>query len=421
MRGRLAARLRPTSNPASSRTMSLSLDLSTHTCFSNSMISSSWACLSPAMCMQSIINQPAYMPTPNTLVHGSRTISQSAAVIHTPMLIEKHIVVFQSRLRAIPIIRVSPVTIPILIPARRSLAPLEFELLPGPRLRIKPSHLQYQAYTTPTVELQQPVQQQSSQSSRLQEIVSRLGEICLSPEVAHVMLFGAHACSFASSLTTQQDFPRAYTETCEDPYAVLIAMDMPPNIQNNALAAKKFLAQFQATCLPPPTFTTLRQPVHLCAWRLDAPPRICLYTGEHPSDPTSIDPSMLLPHTLSKVLLEERTKRPNPARIHLTSHDEISPNAARLSLLHYAQTALTTQREKLPSQPNSTVLHHTLEEAIACLIHPPLRNHTTIELNQSPPWDKDHIDSRYFNRVFPTYPCRCPTWHHRGAGPHGGA
>ena len=208
------------------------------------------------------------------------------------------------------------------------------------------------------------------------------------------MLFGAHACSFASSLTTQQDFPQAYTETCEDPHAVLIAMDLPPHLQNIALAAK-FLAQFQATCLPPPALITLRQPVHLCAWRLDAPPRICLYTGEHPSDPTSIDPSTLLPHTLSKVLLEERTKRPNPARIHLTSHDEISPNAARLSLLHYAQTALTTQREKLPSQPTSTVLHHTLEEAITCLIHPPTRNHTTIELNQSPPWDKDHIDSRY--------------------------
>ena len=200
------------------------------------------------------------------------------------------------------------------------------------------------------------------------------------------MLFPSHALAFSGELSTTQDFPQAYVETCHDPHAVFQAMgeQHAPNSRSTA----KFLARFQSTCLPNPKIIVLRQPIHLCAWKLDAPPRICLYTGQHPSDPTTLDPSALLPHTLSKVLLEDRSKRPSPARIHLIPDDDISPNAIRQSLLHYAQTALTPYREKLGG------LQHTLEEAIACLIHAPTRNHTRIELNQSPPWDKDHIDSR---------------------------
>jgi hypothetical protein len=256
------------------------------------------------------------------------------------------------------------------------------------RLRIKPSQLEYLAYADLKPDLQQA---QCNNTTRLQEIIARLGELWLSPELAHVMLFGSHALAFSTELSTTQDFPQAYTETCHDPHAILLAMDEPH--PPNATSSAKFLAQFQSTCLPQPKIVILRDPLHLCAWRLDAPPRICLYTGQHPSDPTTLDPATHLPHTLSKVLLEDRTKRPTPARIHLITDDDISPNAVRKSLLHYAQTALTPQREKLSGQAGSA-LHTTLEEAIACLIHAPLRNHTTIELNQSPPWDKDHIDSR---------------------------
>lgn len=251
------------------------------------------------------------------------------------------------------------------------------------RLRIKPSQLEYLVYLS----LQQC---NNNNTTRLQEIIARLGEIWLSPELAHVMLFGSHALAFSAELSTTEDFPPAYTQTCHDPHAVLLAMDepRPPNTASSA----KFLAQFQSTCLPQPKIVILREPLHLCAWKLDAPPRICLYTGQHPSDPTTLDPATHLPHTLSKVLLEDRTKRPTPARIHLITDDDISANAVRQSLLHYAQTALTPQREKLAS--GQTVLHTTLEEAIACLVHPPQRNHSRIELNQSPPWEKDHIDSR---------------------------
>ena len=78
--------------------------------------------------------------------------------------------------------------------------------------------------------------------------------------------------------------------------------------------------------------------------------------------------------------------------MHLIPADDISPAAIRQSLLHYAQTILTPHKER---QHQDT----TLEEAIACLVHAPARNHSQLELHQAAPWDKDHIDARYESRI----------------------
>ena len=227
-------------------------------------------------------------------------------------------------------------------------------------------------------------------NQRLQDIISRIGEIWVTPELAHIMLFPTHALAYASGATTRADFPGAYRAVCHDPDAILDAMDDLPAYTLNSAHSAKFLVQFQTKCLPIPITTAFRQPIHVCAWKLEQPPRVCLYTGEHPSN--GIDPSSFAPHALSKVLLEERSKRPNPSSIHLVTHDNISPAAIRNNLLHYAQTVLTPYRAQL--KQGGDALDHTLEEAVACFVQAPTRNHTQIELNQSPPWDKNHIDSR---------------------------
>ena len=258
-------------------------------------------------------------------------------------------------------------------------------------------------------------------TTRLHEIITRIGEICLSPELAHVMLFPTHAMSYALNLTTPLDFPEAYHELCRDPSSILCAMSDIPSAQLSPEHSAKFLAKFTESCLPPPTVVTYRQPIHLCAWRIESPSRVLVYTGQSPA--VSPDMAQFTPHTLSKILLDERSKRPSPSSIHLLSNDqELTPNAIRQSLLHYAQTALTPHRERISilqkkqetshnsrnaqfssrsapgprsmTQQYITVLDHTLEEAAAVFTHPPSRNHSEIGLNQSPPWDKDHIDSR---------------------------
>lgn len=267
---------------------------------------------------------------------------------------------------------------------RRSLPPPEYELLPAPaRLRFKPARLRYQAYAESVPGPNPGLACKTS--PRLQEVVARLGEICLSPELAHAALFPAHALQHQAGLTTRLDFPQDAHDLCLDPPAVLQAM--PTGVQRPE--TNQFLSAFQAACLPQPTLTTFRQPLHLCAWHLESPGRVCLFTGQHPPGP--IDPAAFSPHKLSKAVLDERSKRSTPSAIHLLTGDDISPRAIRQSLLHYGQTALASHRERVGTlQAQDT----TLEEAVACLVHAPARNHSQIELNQAVPWDKDHIDAR---------------------------
>jgi len=185
----------------------------------------------------------------------------------------------------------------------------------------------------------------------------------------------------------------------DDPRQALLAMDdaitltSPPNHPSRAT-----LAAFLADSLPPPALKTLPTPVRLCAWRVDAPGRVCLFTGDHPQAldsiilATGMAQGSFAPHTLSKTLLDERSRRQDPSSIHLLlpGQDPGHPASVRASLLHHAQTALTPHRARVPGAPLDT----TLEEAFACLVHAPARNHTDIALHQSPPWDKDHVDSR---------------------------
>jgi hypothetical protein len=257
------------------------------------------------------------------------------------------------------------------------------------------------------------------QNTRLNEIVARIGEICLSPELAHVMLFPGYALAYASSPHWQgchnspssteatlqvKDFPQTCRELCYDPTCILLAMDeSDPTISHYLSQAGKFISKFQSDCLPIPITTTSHQPIHVCAWKLESPARVCLYTGENLPSMASVETATFSPHTISKILREERSKRPTPSRIHLVTQDDLSPNAIRASLLHYAQTALTSQGECI--QENHA-LDHTIEEAVACLIHAPTSNHTQTKLNQSPPWDKHDIDSRSSNPH-----CNCGTLH----------
>jgi len=275
----------------------------------------------------------------------------------------------------------------------RTLPPLELEFLQG-RLRIVPRPLEFLPY--------HPEPQDAQPATRLHEIILRIGEICLSPEMAHVMLFPEQALAYANNLTTPLDFPEAYHRLCHDGPGVLLAMR---ELLVKADIAEEFLSTFQHSCLPPPTTITYRQPLHVCAWRIEFPSRVLVFTGKHPQSHDDIAQGFM-PHTLSKVLLDERSKRPVPSCIHLMSNDtQFTPDAIRDSLLYYTQTKITPHRERVsvqvnqrrgkkPVQQQISIQDQTLEEAAAVFVHPPLRNHSEIGLNQSPPWDKDHIDHR---------------------------
>lgn len=169
--------------------------------------------------------------------------------------------------------------------------------------------------------------------------------------------------------------------------------------KDTPLATKQtetFLAHFLESCLPKPTTVDLPTPISLCAWRLESPPRACLFSGSAEIDPSTFT----APHLLTKTLLEDRSKRPTPSAIHLVQPKQDEEAVFRDSLLHFAQTALLMHREpisltkKSPGQTQHP-LDTTLEEAISCLISPPKsQNHTLTTLNKSSPWQRDHIDHR---------------------------
>jgi hypothetical protein len=224
-----------------------------------------------------------------------------------------------------------------------------------------------------------------------------------------------------------------YTQLCSDPAAPLNLMHDPAISSITATPARAFLQEFfqrfpQSSLPPPPpqalftaaniaSRTRLVQyptPVHLLAWRIDRPTRMILYTGASCPPPSKLDPLGMQPHTFQKILLEERTRRPQPSVVQFLEKGQENPSAAvRASLAAYAKHRLTPffERVPVPRQPplsssssrfptnptrNLSVANHILEEVIACFIHAPPKpeNHTVVSVNGATQWDKAHIDPR---------------------------
>ena len=163
---------------------------------------------------------------------------------------------------------------------------------------------------------------------------------------------------------------------------------------NNLELAKRFLTRFQTDCMPPPTFVKFRYPLHICAWRIESPTRTLLpttstTTAKTEALPLGNDPAAFKPHQLPKLLLDERSKRPQPSAIHLLPNDaDLTCQAVRDSLLYHIKANPSDFRVVPPTRDT------TLEEAACVFTAGSASNHSVIALNQSPPWEKDHVDSR---------------------------
>lgn len=206
----------------------------------------------------------------------------------------------------------------------------------------------------------------------LADSVHRLGEACVAPEVAHLMLNPFEAMRALRDPAYRPS--GTYVALCADPRAVLAHMNRPNE------AARQCLRN--GVAVPPPERETRLDGV-LLAWTITTPQRVILYTGP-------VGAGLAEPHALKKVLLPDRSRRPDPSAIHLA--DDASEAAVRDSLRFYAQNTLAPFTEHL--QGRGTAHAHTLEEALAQFVMPPPEHHATIELHESQRWCKDHIDPR---------------------------
>lgn len=278
----------------------------------------------------------------------------------------------------------------------------------GDRLRFRESTLQFNTATT----MSPPA------AKARDDAVQGIGRCCLlDSALAAVMLFPAQSHAYmetAGVTATMSQIPGLYASLCSDPLSNIFVLEDPSLTAHTAPLAAAFLHAFLTERVPPPAPSQSRlvsyrdAPLTILAWRLDQPARVIVYTGAQPPTPSQMAPGSLRPHTLQKVQVAQRSKRPSPSVIALSVGPHDKPHDASLhdasvaddirgSLSRYVRTAsLAPFQETLTvAGKNITVQAHTLEEAAVCLLYPPTRgNHTEVPLNCSLAWSKNHIDAR---------------------------
>jgi len=145
-----------------------------------------------------------------------------------------------------------------------------------------------------------------------------------------------------------------------------------------------------------PTTTYPSPGLTLVAWRVEPPPRILAYTGPAPPDARTVaahfSPHKLLP----KLLLNERSKRPNPCRIGLITCPSTGQTASLVrSAIASCPIAPFTEHLKSKAYAGTSIHAHALEEAVTAFLRPPPpANHMRIPLNGSVRWNQAYMDSR---------------------------
>lgn len=224
---------------------------------------------------------------------------------------------------------------------------------------------------------------------RLQELVQRVGHLCLSPELAHAMVYPSPA---RDALRTGQPLPRDLALTCQDHASLLSIMADPDASEPYAPDARAYLREAARTELPART-TNHRQTRHLLAWRVKGPDRIVLFTGTHAQ--ASAHPADTPPHCRAKTLVHRPSARPELAEVVALTHGPPTERDVRARVLHAGQTALDACFLERVEHRRGGALAHALEEAVLAFTSPaPDHCHTRIGLNQSQKWDKSHMDTR---------------------------
>ncbi len=225
---------------------------------------------------------------------------------------------------------------------------------------------------------------------RLQDIVQRIGHLCLSPSLAHAMVCPTEA---RDALAGGASLPPSLALACTDKAGLLRRMSSDGT---DTLAAKRYLHDARNIEAPARSIA-LKATQHLLAWRIEGPRRVVLFTGTHAE--AASDPADMAPHLLAKTLLPQASRRPDLGEARLCTLAPPTEADVRARILHAGQTALGTGfLERVAThRKRSAALAHSLEEAVLAFSRPPPAEcHARhIGLQQTPRWDKNHIDTRW--------------------------
>jgi len=236
-------------------------------------------------------------------------------------------------------------------------------------------------------------------SNRVQDVLWRLGELLLSPDIALCMLYPTVA--LASLDGSQDPVWRRYSELCLDREHLLENMTPAATageIHESTLIQQqhfeRYLARLEA-CTPQVQCVHYDRPREVMLWRVDIPPRLLIYVGK----PDAMHPASASRHHADKVLLNGKATLRTICRIVSLppGKDPCSEDRVRDSLRAFAGSSLLDHPSNVVLVKGyGPVTSTTLAETLASLALAPVCMPTVRPLGQPPPrWGGDSIDERY--------------------------
>jgi hypothetical protein len=237
--------------------------------------------------------------------------------------------------------------------------------------------------------------------SRVQDVLWRLGELLLSPEMGLCMLYPTVAMH---SLQGAQDpCCQRFADYCSNRQHLMGCMVLTD--VSTSQVAKQHFARYVArleTCLPPVHSQHFDRPAEVLLWRVDIPPRLLMYVGE----PTDVHPAAVSRHGAHKVLLNGKAstrtvsslaflERPLSAPERLCTPDDV-----RASLRSYGMRHLLDHPGNFVFvKGHGPAVSTSLAESIGSFALGPGPPPTVRTLGQPPPrWGGESIDERYAER-----------------------
>jgi hypothetical protein len=238
---------------------------------------------------------------------------------------------------------------------------------------------------------------------RLYDILSRMGEAATSPEVAHLMLSPSTMADCLAGRAVEG------AERFADRDYVIQAMGRRSQDTHFIDSIEKLTAR-----LPVIGLRQFPRPKRLLAWRVDLPPRALLYQGER----SEVDLQATPPYHLPKASLPDKLQHRTVSGISVLE-DEGDPHTALRACIaeevlgpHADFADHPHHKVSIRTGPGEFETHHTttLAEAVSLFTGPPPFRISEVPLNESEPWEGEHIDDRYAERQVAENGVRLRDW-----------
>ena len=219
--------------------------------------------------------------------------------------------------------------------------------------------------------------------ARIQDVLCRMGEIALSPEMGHLMMLALEGLDFIRQ--GQSKITEHELGFCCSPPLLLHFMSKADIFASDDEDVQELVDALFGRL---PAVACVRRPTRIVGWRVDPPARVVLYTGRHPG------------RSLSTALLDERSDVSSVGRIFALpvaaegEHD--ARQALSRSLLGCLRSCLRQPIvETVRVDNNRPHTHTALHEGLAEMALQESLLHTNVPLHSCVRWNNEREDARY--------------------------